>query len=174
MELPNRKSTRLKDYDYSTPGAYFVTICTKGRREILSEIIVGADVLDGPQNILYQYGEIANKHLLAMHNFYDNISIVKYVIMPNHIHLLIQITDGNNGPPRTSVPTKSLLSNFISTFKRFCNKEYGENVWQRSFHDHIIRNEQDYVKIAEYIDTNPLTWELDCFYNSNENEKSSQ
>ncbi len=166
MEFPNRKPTRLKDYDYSRPGAYFVTICTKDRRKILSEIIVGGDVLDAPQNILYPRGEIANKHLLSMCNFYDNISITKYVIMPNHIHLLIQIEDSDNGPPRTSVPTKSLLSNFVSTFKRFCNKECGENVWQRSFHDHIIRNEQDYLKIAEYIETNPLKWESDCFYNA--------
>ncbi|MBQ3574018.1 MAG: hypothetical protein IJA16_05420, partial [Clostridia bacterium] len=85
MELPKRKPTRLKGYDYSQNGAYFITICTHNRKQILSKIIVGTGVLDGPQNMLTYYGEIANKHLINIINFYDNIKIDKYVIMPNHI-----------------------------------------------------------------------------------------
>ncbi len=166
MELPKRKSTRLKGYDYSAPGAYFVTICTKDRKEVLSKIDVGTGVLDCPQNVLTDYGEAANKHLINMSDFYGNIKIDRFVIMPNHIHLLIQIleTDKPSGPSGTPVPTNSLIAQFISTFKRFCNKEYGKNIWQRSYHDHIVRNEKDYKKIWEYIDTNVLRWDKDCFY----------
>ena len=165
MDFPSRKPTRLKDYDYSAPGVYFITICVKDRRELLSNITVGAGVLDGPHNILSNYGRIANKYLINMSHFYDNIKIDKFVIMPNHIHMVIQITDTNNGPSGTPVPTNSLVSKFISTWKRFCNKEYGQNIWQRSYHDHIIRGEKDYKKIWEYIDTNVIKWETDCFYN---------
>ena len=172
MELPKRKPTRLKGYDYSTPGAYFITICVKDRKQLLSEIIVGTGVLDCPQNKLTPYGEIANRQLVNMSDFYENIKIDKYVVMPNHIHLLIRIveTDKSIGPSGTPVPTNSLIAQFVSTFKRFCNKKYGKNIWQRSYHDHIIRGEKDYQKIWEYIDTNPLKWESDCFYN-NETEQ---
>ena len=169
MELAKRKPTRLKGHDYSTPGAYFVTICTKDRKQILSEIIVGTGVLDGPKNILTSYGIIANNHIVNMGDFYDNIRIDKYVIMPNHIHMIISITTNDskitNGPSGTPVPTNSIIAKFVSTFKRFCNKEYGRNVWQSRSHDHIIRNKNDYEKIWNYIDTNVLKWELDCFYN---------
>jgi len=173
-EYPKRKTIRLKDYDYNSPGAYFITICTKNREEMLSEIIVGTGVLGGPHNNLTEYGNIADRYIINMNNFYNNISVDKYVIMPNHIHLLIRIIEdkknetkhncGKNGPPRTSVPTRdSVISRFVSTFKRFCNKEVGENIWQYRSHDHIIRNEKEYQKIWEYIETNPLKWEEDCF-----------
>ena len=166
MNLPKRKPTRLREYDYSENGAYFVTICTKNRENILSEITVGTGVLDCPQSILSSYGEVANKHLINMSDFYDTIKIDKYIIMPNHIHILIQISEEEklNGSSGTPTPTNSSIPQFISTFKRFCNKEYGINIWQRSFHDHIIRGEEDYKKIWEYIDTNILKWEQDCFY----------
>ena len=82
--------------------------------------------------------------------------------------MLIQIleTGNSNGPSRTSVPTNSLIAQFVSTFKRFCNKEYGKNIWQSRSNDHIIRGEKDYQKICEYIDTNVIRWKEDCFYNS--------
>ena len=180
-ERPVRKTIRLKNYDYSTPGAYFITICTKNREQMLSEIFVGTDVLGGPcaTNELTNYGKVADKYIKQINDFYDDISIDKYVIMPNHIHLLIRIIgdvkneNGNkcigvHGPPRTSVPTKSTISRFISTFKRFCNKEYGENIWQYRSHDHIIRTDNEYRKIWEYIDTNPFLWKEDCFYQTEE------
>ncbi len=167
MELPKRKPIRLKGYDYSTPGAYFITICVKGRKQLLSKIIVGTGVLNCPQNTLTSYGKIANKHLVNMSDSYANIKIDKFVIMPNHIHLLIRILDNSNqtGPSRTPVPTNSLIAQFVSTFKRFCNKEYEKNIWQSRSNDHIIRGEKEYQKIWEYIDTNVLRWEKDCFYN---------
>ncbi len=163
-DLPKRKPTRLNGYDYSSPGAYFITICVKDRKQILSKIIVGDGVLDVPKNQLTQYGLIADKYINQMNNFYDYISVDKHVIMPNHIHLLLSITDFENGTSRTPSPTNSIVSKFISTFKRFCNKEYGKNIWQRQSNDHIIRGEKDYQKIWEYIDANVLRWEKDCFY----------
>lgn len=128
MDLPKRKPSRLKNYNYNTPGAYFITICTKGRKEILSTIQVGTGVLDRPKNELTTYGKIADEQLKTMSDFYDNISVDKYVIMPNHIHLLLTIKDSPNGRSRTPVPTNSLVAKFVSTFKRFCNKQYGYNI----------------------------------------------
>ncbi len=163
MNLPKRKPTRLKGYDYSEKGAYFITICTHNRKCLLSNI-VGDGVLDVPQNELTSYGQIAEKNINQLNEFYNYISVDKYVIMPNHIHLLLSITD-SDGTSRTPSPTGSIIPKFISTFKRFCNKECAENLWQRSYHDHIIRDEEDYRKIWEYIDTNEIKWETDCFYN---------
>ena len=168
MILPKRKNTRLKNYNYNTPGVYFVTICVKDRKQLLSKITVGDGVLDVPKNILLNYGKIADKYINQLNNFYDNISIDKYVVMPNHIHLLIRIFN-KGGTSRTPSPTNNMVAMLVSTFKRFCNKEYGEDIWQRSYHDHIIRGDEDYEKIWEYIDTNVLRWEDDCF-NGKENE----
>ena len=163
--LPKRKPTRLREYDYSTPGAYFITICVKDRKQLLSKIIVGDSVLDVPQNILTKYGKIAEKYIKQLDDFFDNIYVDKYVIMPNHIHFILLIQNDQNGTSGTPSPTNSIISKFISTFKRFCDKEYSKNIWQRSFHDHIIRDKYDYEKIWEYIDTNPIKWKNDCFYN---------
>lgn len=159
--FPNKQAIRLKNYDYSSPGTYFVTICTENRKNLLSEIRVGTGVLDRPQNELTSLGKIADKQLSFMSHFYDNISVDKYVIMPNHIHLLLTIKKSADGRSRTPVPTNSLVSNFIGTFKRFCNKKYGCNIWQERSYDHIIRNQEDYNEKWEYIDGNPLKWETD-------------
>ena len=175
--LPKRKATRLKGFDYSSVGAYFITVCTEKRKKILSDISVGDGVLDVPNNTLTKYGEIADRYLNEMNDFYDFITIDKYVIMPNHIHLILSIitqdASSNSGTSGTPSPTfqpdiihkhTTIIPQFISTFKRFCNKKYGKNIWQRSFHDHIIRDENDYRKIWEYIDTNVVKWKSDCFY----------
>ena len=69
-----------------------------------------------------------------------------------------------SGTPRASSPTTAVIPRFVASLKRFSNQEIGENIFQRSYHDHVIRGEQDYLKIWEYIDTNPLKWELDCFF----------
>ena len=162
MELPKRKNVRLAGFDYQTAGAYFITICVKDRKPILGKI-VGTGLPAGPKNILSQYGEIAEKVLINMSDFYDNIKLDKYAIMPNHIHLLLQITE-SGGPSRTPVPTNSPISKFVGTFKRFCNKEYGGNVWQARSYDHVIRGQEDYAAVWEYIENNHLKWEEDELY----------
>jgi len=95
-----------------------------------------------------------------MDGFYDHLSVDKYVIMPDHIHFLITVKNGQSGTP---VPTgvnntNSVIAKFVSTFKRFCNKEYGNNIWQPRYYDHVIRNQQDYNEIWEYIENNPQKW----------------
>ncbi|MBE6601621.1 MAG: hypothetical protein E7637_03840 [Ruminococcaceae bacterium] len=128
--------------------------------------IVGTGVPDGPFIELTSYGKIAEKYLNQLNDFYNEISIDDYVIMPNHLHILLSITSTENGPSRTPVPTaqNSAVSRFISTFKRFCNKEFGENIWQYRSHDHIIRNLRDYETHIKYISENPLYWTQDVLY----------
>ena len=163
-KLPKRKPTRLKAFDYNKSGAYFITICTEERRQILSRI-VGVDVLGDPKNVeLLPYGMVADKYIKQTNEFYENLTVDQYVIMPNHIHLILFVCE--DGSPRTSTPTKqtSSVSHFISTFKRFCNKEYGGNIWQRGFYDHIIRGQEDYDEIVKYIYENPIRWHYDELY----------
>ena len=204
--MPVRKNVRWEKQDYSQPAEYAITICVKDNKQILSRVVpiyelkdvsllscksdqtVGAGVLDRPysaQIILTPYGKIAEKYIKQLDAFYKNIQVLKYVIMPSHIHLLIRILyDDEYGRSGTPVPTNdavtesenhiincddnnganSLISKFISTFKRFCNKEYGENIWQSRYHDHVIRGEQDYREIWQYIDNNPQKWALDRYY----------
>ncbi len=158
MDLPKRKSTRLKDYDYSTSGAYFITICTRKKEKVLSQI-VGDDAHIVPQNILSEIGLVCDKYINNINLKYENVTLDKYVIMPNHIHLLISL----HGTMKASSPTKN-IETIIRSFKTMVTKEIRHSIWQRSYHDHIIRDERDYDKIWNYIDTNVARWENDCFY----------
>ena len=163
-DLAKRKPVRLKEYDYNGVGLYFITICTDKRRKILSQI-VGGDVLDAPCVELSMYGKIVDKYINQLNAFYENISVEQYVVMPNHIHLILFVRQ--NGSSRTSTPTvkqHSAVPAFVLTLKRFCNKEIGENIWQRYYHDHIIRNKCDYEEISKYICENPLKWQFDELY----------
>ena len=157
-----KKKTRLKDFDYSTEGAYFVTICTNKKQCVFSHI-VGQGL--APAEIqLSTFGEIVNQELLDLENRYENIKINKYVIMPNHIHAIIVIEAKTAG----ASPCPTLLD-IVCAFKSIVTRKChivnpNQKIWQSSFHDHIIRGEQDYQKIWQYIDTNPLKWQDDCFY----------
>ena len=107
-ELKKRKTPRYQSFDYNSVGVYFITICTQNRRCILSRI-VGTGVLDCPQPELTRYGEIADKYIKQLNDFYEHLSVEKYVIMPNHIHLLLWLKENknktDNGQSRTPVPT---------------------------------------------------------------------
>ena len=157
MELPKRKPIRLPDYDYSSPGAYFITICTQNRRCILSRISVGADALGGPRLQLTDAGKVVEQYILSTDRMIS-FHVDNYVIMPNHIHMILRI---DSGPPRASAPT---VSDAVGALKRLVNRKLGHNLWQRSFHEHVIRNEHDYREIWEYIDTNPARWAEDRYY----------
>ena len=165
-QFPTRKPTRLKNFDYNTIGAYFITICTQDRRQILSRIPVGVDVLGDPYDVeLLPCGIIADKCIKQIDEFYDHISVERYVIMPNHIHILLFVRECRS--PKSSIPTSkqtSTVSHFVSTFKRLCNKEFGRNVWQRGFHDHIVRGGEDCDNIVRYICENPMRWFYDELY----------
>ena len=132
MELPERKQNRLCDYDYSQNGAYFVTICTQNRRKILSDI-VGDDAHIVPK----PYGRIAEKYIRNVPE------IEKYAIMPDHIHILIRL---DNGSMWASTPTNKIAS-IVRSIKVLTTKEIGESIFQRSYYDHVIRNQYDYDEI---------------------------
>ena len=158
MNIPNRKNQRLKNYDYSTENYYFVTICTEERKCILSHIV--GNGLDHSELRYTQFGEIVEKHLLNINVCYDSIKVDKYVIMPNHIHMIIKF--GCDGEERSRpFPT---LSNVIGLFKSGVSREIGKSIWQKSFHDHIIRGINDYLEIQKYIGNNPMKWTLDRYY----------
>ena len=163
MQLPKQKPNRLVNYDYSLNGSYFITICTQNRAQILSEIIVGRGLAPAECK-LSEYGKIAEIQLLNLEKKYDGLRIDKYVIMPNHIHAIISINNVTAGAsPR---PT---LSDMVCTFKsmttRLCNKKrQGNRFFQTSFYDHVIRGEEDYREIWDYIDGNPAKWREDRFY----------
>lgn len=166
MDLAKRKNMRLQNYDYSQNGAYFITVCAKDRREMLWKPDVGANSVR-PQNsfnnryALSEYGLIVNKSIIDIPKHYQSALIDKYVIMPNHIHLIIVLQYDENG--RTMfAPT---ISRIIKHLKENITKQIGISLWQKSFYDHIIRNEQEYQTIWQYIDENPLKWQEDEYYN---------
>ncbi len=170
MEFKNRKTIRLSEYDYNAQGYYFITICVQDKKCLLSRI-VGDGVLDVPKTILSVYGKVAEEQIFEINKTYNHIKIENYVIMPNHIHFMVNIKGKGenvmsplNGTSRTLSPTNSEIPRLISTFKRFCNKKYTCNIWQRGYNDHIIRDREDYINHLEYININPLKWKKDKYY----------
>ena len=161
MTLPVRKTNRLEHYDYARPGAYFITICSKDKQWLFWN--VGATI-GRPQaaDCLSLYGRIIEQKIAEISKRYTNVSIDNYVIMPNHIHLLLSHYYDDSG--RAMLAPTPTLSRIVQQFKGAVTKEIHQSVWQKSFHDRIIRNEKEYSKIYEYIDNNPLKWEEDCFY----------
>ncbi len=147
-------------YDYSSPGAYFVTICTQNRRCILSHITVGAATSRPPEVRLTQYGEIVDLAINTISSIYPGISIGNYAIMPNHVHLLLRICVDENGR-QIAAPT---VSTVIGQMKRWASMQAKTVLWQKSFHEHVIRNENDYREIWEYIDANPARWAEDRYF----------
>ena len=156
MALEKRKPNRLKNYDYSSAGAYFITVCTENRRNLLWKN-VGANIVRPCENALSKYGEIVKKDIDMISEKYEKVSVDKYVIMPNHIHLIIVISADEIGRPMVA-PT---ISRVVKQLKGAVTKECGFSVWQKGFHDHIIRGENDYNEIWEYIESNPSKWSED-------------
>ena len=157
MDLKTRKKNRLLNFDYSRNGAYFITICTKNRFEYLSAI-ENQNLNSSPILKLSDYGVIAENELKNFSLFYNNkIFVDKYVIMPNHIHFIISIENDIHNKQIT-------ISQVVKQFKGAVTKKIGFSIWQKSFHDHIIRNEKEYAVLWNYIEYNPCTWEKDCLY----------
>ncbi len=166
--LPIRKPNRLKNYDYGQNGAYFVTICTKDRKclfwrkEYSHKDIEKGDI----DKVLSNYGRIVRDAIMDIPVHYPTVLVEKFVVMPNHVHLLLLIQNEiaavrfDGGRPMAA-PT---VSTVINQMKGYCSKRTGFSMWQKLFHDHIIRGKADYEKIYSYIDTNPMKWDIDCFY----------
>ena len=161
-ELPKRKKNRMTNYDYSEKGAYFITICVKDKHELLGNINVGDAPLRVPHCVLSNYGVFVDEQIQKVSLIYTCVSVANYVIMSNHIHMIVVI---ENGTRRGASPTKSVIPQIIQSLKSMTTKHFGFNMWQRSYHDHIIRSDTEYQKIWNYIDGNPTQWIDDCYYN---------
>ena len=147
IEYKKRKNPRIKNYNYSTPGYYFVTICTDQKQCLFWT--------NGKRN---RFGNTVYDAILKIPEHAPGVKIDKYVVMPNHIHMIIHLENSEMN-----------LSAVIGQFKSYVTKKIHEScpnikIWQTSFHDHIIRNKQQYEKIWIYIENNPQKWELDCFF----------
>ena len=156
--MKKRKHPRLKGYDYGQAGAYFITFCTKDKEHLLSDI-VGRGALALPEVIWKEPGRILDGFIQNISAVYPGISVDKYVIMPNHVHLLLIVGPGGGaGAPRPTV------QNVVGGIKALTRRKVGYPIWQTSFYDHIIRDESDYLRIWNYIDTNPDKWQEDEYY----------
>ncbi len=165
--LPKRKQLRLKEYDYRQNGVYFVTICTKDRKALLWDGSVGAIINRPPGNVaLSEIGQIVKQAIENIETHYPGIAVKNYVIMPNHVHLLLSIQQYDPGAGGRLVIAPTELSNVVRQMKAYVTKCCGERIWQKSFHDHIVRNREEYQQIWKYIDENPLKWQLDCYFTS--------
>ncbi len=165
-KIHHRQSIRLKDYDYSENGYYFVTICAKDRIEYFGKIINGKMVLN-------EMGKITDQCWREIPKHFPDVLLDEYIVMPDHIHGVIAI--GKQNPIVGNENFRSLrgwrgaksrsLSSIIRGFKIGVTKWHCQNnydfAWQKSFYDHIIRNEKSLNKIREYIRNNPPRWELD-------------
>ena len=159
MELPKRKQNRLTEYDYSTTNAYFITICTEHRKNLFWSD-VGA-IIDRPDNVpLTKLGMIVGQSIEDIPIHYSVISVDHYVIMPNHVHLLLQIHSDSNGRSMIA-PT---ISTVVRLMKGTVSKQAGFPIWQKGFYDHVIRSEEDYQDIWNYIEGNPSKWAEDKLY----------
>ena len=156
-ERKSRKPNRLHNYDYSTPGAYFVTICTKPSQNYFWNTI--PEDISSPEEVsLSPFGAIVATVIKQISIIYPSVSVPCYVIMPNHIHLLLQLNQAPKGQPSPR------LSRIITQLKGTVTKRIGTSIWQKLYHDHVVRNQQDFDRIANYIFANPMRWKKDRFY----------
>ena len=146
-KLPTRKRLRIIEYDYSKEGMYFITICIKNRLELLGKI--KDNYIE-----LTQEGIIVKECIKQIEKRYINVEIDEYVIMPNHIHMILVI---NN-------KTEVTISRMMKQYKTYVSKKVGYAIWQKSFYEHIIRNEKEYIKIKDYIKNNIRNWKEDRYF----------
>ena len=164
-----RKQLRLKNYDYTQEGAYYVTGCTQNR-----ECLFG-NVRDGKME-LNEYGKIVKQEWYKTGEIRKNIELDEFIVMPNHIYGIIIIAGTCNVPQRNrnekfgssvsnSIPT--IIKLFKSTTTKQINQRRNttkKSIWQRGFYEHVIRNEEDLNRIRQYVIYNPMKWEEDKYY----------
>ncbi len=158
-----RRSIRLKGYDYTQPGAYFVTICTQNRESLLGEIVEG-------EMMLNEYGQVVVGCWIWLAKQYPYVELDEWVVMPNHAHSIVILSgmdDSRRGGSRTAPTTKS-LGRLVGAFKTVSTKRInqmrhtpGAPVWQRNYYEHIIRDEDELNRLRQYILDNPVQWEMD-------------
>lgn len=176
MEKLNRKLNRLHDYDYGQEGCYFVTLCTQNRCHLFEmEPSVGNGLCAVPKNQDNEKGteyspfsmriqnQIIHKWIRETQNKFDTITIDKYVIMPDHLHLIVTIKERHAGRSLPDVMGffKTMTTNaYIQCVKQGMLPPFEKKLWQKSYYDHVIRNQQDYNETWEYIENNPTKWML--------------
>ena len=161
MVLPERKTIRLKDYDYSQDGCYFITICTHERKNLLcGDVQKYTDVTIQIENSLFDIASM-----------YRNVYLDQHIIMPNHLHAIIVLNKMCLQIPLTGGQKDLPLQEIIRRFKSFTTYQYnksnntkGKILWQRGYYDHIIRNEKELQEIRKYIIENPVKWKEDQYY----------
>ena len=159
--MPQRKHPRIKHFDYSTPGAYFITVCTHDRRCLLAH--VAGKEFDAAQMDTTTYGRIAQEQLFLLEERYPTLKIDQYVIMPNHIHAILILREAAGASPRPTI--SDIICAYKSLTTRACKKAHPiDMLFQTSFYEHVIRGQKDYDEIVEYIVNNPKRWELDQLY----------
>jgi REP element-mobilizing transposase RayT len=220
-KLPERKPLRYRNFDYTSYGCYFITICSIDMKNIFSEIIKTEvkndvnittidkkwDIVNGTafeiSNNLTTVGIVVKKYIEGINNHFLNYKLENYIIMPNHVHLLISnhqpvwddawnddhmVTnvgdDDHIVPPNDHIippndhiitnvgdddhivpkPNKTSIPKIIKTLKTLTTKELGISIWQRSYHDRIVRNEEEYWKLWQYINDNPQRWLEDRYH----------
>ena len=150
MEQPQRKKHRLSGYDYSAPGGYFITICTKEKRNLFW---ASNQLIDG-QPVLTPTGKIVLRCIQAIPTHYPGIQLDVFNIMPNHIHLILMVT----------APNSVSIVRVIQQMKRSVTVQAGVPVWQRDYYDHIIRSDAEYQNIWRYVAYNHWKWLDDCYF----------
>jgi len=164
----NRKSIRLKNYDYSNAGYYFVTIVTHKRANLFGSVEDGTVELNSG-------GKLVEELWTEIPLHFPYVTIDQYIIMPNHLHGILIINDNVGARHASPLPPDNLsqhkqqpLGTIIGSFKSAVTKRIHdlgsldqEKIWQRNYYEHIIRDERDYEKIYEYIQFNPMNWSLD-------------
>ncbi len=170
VPVQNRRSIRLQGYDYSQVGAYFITVCTRNRECLFGEI------LDGNMR-LNDAGRIVADEWLKTAEIRDKIELDEWVVMPDHFHGIVVITDGRGTARRAPTnerfgkPVEDSIPTIVRSYKSAVTKRTNElhqtpaaKLWQRNYWEHIIRNEQELHRIREYIHNNPAQWEMDKLY----------
>ena len=157
-ELHTRKRNRLSDFNYSDAGYYFITLCTKDSNSYFGRINVSAS---GGGLHHSEIGLKVDEEIKHISSVYKHIYIDKYVIMPNHIHMIVVITADKNGGRTQFAPT---ISRIIKQFKGSLTKKIGYTIWQKSFYDHIIQSKEEYLQVWKYIDENVARWTEDKYY----------
>jgi len=158
-EIPKRKDIRLKNYDYNSPGGYFLTVCTSERRNYFWKN-VGATIGRPQDVVLSQCGNIVKEAINNIPKIYPALDVDCYVIMPDHIHILLIVRADEYGRPMVA-PT---MSRVVQQLKGYITKRIGNSIWQKLFIDHIIRNHEDYEEHVKYIYENPTRWYYDELY----------
>ncbi len=154
MEYPVRKATRLTTIPYDQPGSYFITVCTANREKLFWSPAqppaesVGAACGRPPLSAI---GLRLDAEIQRLSTIYEPVFVDKYVIMSDHIHMILRIAAPENGRPQAA-PT---ISRVVNQFKGAITKAVGRPIWQKGYHDHVIRNDRDYQEIWKYIETNP-------------------